>query len=481
MTLCHKTRPKTNGNLGSSFASWLVLTCLCVTGCTTLPTSNRAQDGFVSARGPARSQNINHAMGSGIQPPHQPQNAIQTSATPTTPSRRVENPSIAQASFVQPTGCADGCISGGCGPSGCAPGMPAGIAQSPGPIRRMFGAHGTDGCMACNQIGGACGSGDCQAPHGYVEFAPQGWNLYGVDPQEFICDGGDHDPRATLTLDDTINGLQPEDTVVHYTTESGDIAFQPSNRVCVYSPRFASTRKITAAVAGEKVLALSAIDRPRGPAGLDKDLPGLVVGDTVELGRADALKRIDGLRDLNRGMRFEGDLAPIAQNNVLEIVSALSTYQTGQLLDEQLALIEQSANAAVTWTVSEGVEVAIEDLRIPTITRDQQVEAFTIYDFPDAGRLRIVKMADKQHAKPGDEVSFAIRVQNVGDSAVNHVVITDNLVTRLAYVEDSQESDRDTEFRAVPNNGQSLRLEWKLTEELKVGESVLIEFRCKLR
>ena len=96
--------------------------------------------------------------------------------------------------------------------------------------------------------------------------------------------------------------------------------------------------------------------------------------------------------------------------------------------------------------------------------------------------MRIVKLANKQHALPGEKVSFAIRIENVGDSAVNNVVLTDNLTTRLEYVPDSQTVEgSEADFRTVPNEGSSLKLEWTLTEELKVGESVTIQFECLVR
>ncbi|MGB7344372.1 MAG: DUF11 domain-containing protein [Pirellulaceae bacterium] len=372
---------------------------------------------------------------------------------------------------------------------GQVPAQPVGFAN--GPIRVAINAarnRASDGCLSggcqsCNSD--ACGPdvGDCQScgPQGYVEYAPEGWNAFGVDPQEFICDGGDHQPAARLMHDDQIAGLEPEDTVVHYTTDAGDIHFQPSNRVCVYAPRFASIRKTTGAIAGEKVTGLSQVDLPLSTEGINKDLPGLVMRDSTELGRADMVKRLDFLRDRNRGVRVEGDLAPIQKSNVLEMMTTLSALQLDMLLDEQKALLEEHATAAIAWTIGESVEVAVEDLKAPVLTRDESVDAFTIYEFPDAGRLRIIKMADKGHAQPGEEVGFVIRVQNVGDSAVNNVVITDNLVSRLEYIAESQTTDRKSDFNVFPNSSESLRLEWKLTEELKVGESVAIEFRCKMR
>ena len=94
----------------------------------------------------------------------------------------------------------------------------------------------------------------------------------------------------------------PEDTVVHYTTEAGDIGIQASNRTCLYAPRFASVRKITGAVAGDHAIGAAQFDRPLGASGIDQPLPGLVMTDTIELAHADVARRIDAMRERIRGV-----------------------------------------------------------------------------------------------------------------------------------------------------------------------------------
>jgi uncharacterized repeat protein (TIGR01451 family) len=335
------------------------------------------------------------------------------------------------------------------------------------------------GCLSC---GG--GNQDCEAscrPHGYAMCTPQGWNAYGIDAQEFLCDGGDKSPPAVVLQNDSVAGLGLEDTVVHYTTTSGDIHVQPSNRACLYAPRFVAVRKITGAVAGGRAIGLRGMDRPVGPVRVEHDLHGLVVTESTELAHAEVSRRTDAMRERNRGVPVEGVLQPEQAAEVLAAVATLKLYDLGELRDNEIALLQELALAAVTWTVDESLEVAIADLKPPTLIRDQRVEGLTIYDFPDTGRLQIVKLADRSDALPGELVTFAIRIDNVGDSAVDHVVLVDNLTTRLEYVPDSQTCEgAKAEFRSEQNEGQSSKLEWTLTEELKVGESVTIRFQCKV-
>ena len=337
-------------------------------------------------------------------------------------------------------------------------------------------------CLSGSCLPG-CNRGACPpiVPHGYAMPPAQNWNAYGIDPQEFVCDGGDHDPRAIVRRDDSLAGLQSEDTVAHYTTESGDIHVQPSTRACVYSPRFASVRRISAAVAGERVIGLSGIARPVGPNRFEHQVPGLVINETTELAHAEVTRRPDAMRDRNRGVRMNGVIQPLLADDIMVVLAALANQEMAQLRDTDLALIERLANAAVAWTVDESVEVAIEDLKAPTLVRDRKVDSLTTYEFPNAGRLQILKLADRAHALPGEKVSFLIRVQNVGDSPVHHVVLADNLTTRLEYVEESQTCSVDAEFETQANEGQSLRLQWTLEEPLDVGESIEIRFECLLR
>lgn len=340
------------------------------------------------------------------------------------------------------------------------------------------GGNSACGCQACGPQ--ACAPQACQVtPHGYA-MMPQPCPP-GFDPQEYLCDGGDQDPRAIVRRDDSIGGLQPEDTVVHYTTDAGDIEINASNRVCVYAPRFASVRKITGAVSGGRAIGLKGFDLPVGANNLELNEGGVVIGETVELGHAEVARRIDAMRDRNRGVPVESVQQPIQAVDVMAVLAGLRFDQLSEMRDDEVALVERLALAAIAWTIDESVQVAIEDIKPPTLTRDQTVEGLTVYDFPDAGRLQIVKLADRADARPGDIVTFAIRVENVGDSAVSRVTLTDNLTTRLEYVPESQTASGGAEFSTVANAGESLQLIWKLTDKLRVGESVTIRFQCKVR
>ncbi|MFG0260885.1 MAG: DUF11 domain-containing protein [Novipirellula sp. JB048] len=339
------------------------------------------------------------------------------------------------------------------------------------------GTHGGALPGAARHAGAAGQTG----AHGYATYAYGGWNAHGVDANEFLCNGGDHPPHVAVRQDETLAGLDPEDTVVHYTTEAGDIEINSSNRVCVYAPRFASVRKITGAVAGGRTVGLAGVQHDVGLNRIHDETPGLVINDTTAIAHADVARRIDAMRDRNRGVRVEGVLQPEIAEDVLAALAGLSVLEMQQLQENQLAIVQASALAAQAWSIEESIEVAIEDMQPPTLSRDLRVEEIRVYDFPAAGRLQVSKFADRQHAQPGERVTFAIRIENVGDSAVGRVTLTDNLTTRLEYVPESQTCSGGAEFTSDRNEAESLTLQWRLTDELKVGESVTIRFQCKVR
>ena len=90
-------------------------------------------------------------------------------------------------------------------------------------------------------------------------------------------------------------------------------------------------------------------------------------------------------------------------------------------------------------------------------------------------------MASTKVAKPGDIVDFTIRFDNLGDQAIKHVVLIDNLTTRLEYVPGTAQSSRPAEFSTEVNEGDSLVLRWDFADPLPVGAGGLVRFHCRVR
>ncbi|WP_153556992.1 DUF11 domain-containing protein [Roseimaritima sediminicola] len=340
------------------------------------------------------------------------------------------------------------------------------------------------GRAASRPVGGPGSESDsagcgCCSKSRYFTSGP--WNQTGVDPQEFLCDGGDYRDDAHVRRDDAIVGVDLEDTVVKYTTEAGDIHVQPSNRVCLYAPRFAAVRKVTEAAAGGRAVGAKGYDLPEGPGRIDLNQPSSAVTAQHGPERQVAARTPDAMRDRNRGVPVENVDQPLLAEDTVAVLANLSLMVRGQLTEADKPWLSKGALAAETWTIEENVAVTVNDVKPVEQIRHAAAEGLTVYEFPDAGRLRIAKLADKHNALPGDIVTFLLRVDNVGDSPVHDIVLTDNLTTRLEYVEGSQTCSVGAEFETQQNQGASLRLSWRLTDRLGVGESASIRFRCRVR
>ena len=83
---------------------------------------------------------------------------------------------------------------------------------------------------------------------------------------EYLCDGGDYVTPAGVQADWTIQGLEQEDAISHYDTADGRVLVTPSNRVCIYAPRFAAVRRVVQPIAHEQPVFVNATLEELSPA-----------------------------------------------------------------------------------------------------------------------------------------------------------------------------------------------------------------------
>jgi len=92
-----------------------------------------------------------------------------------------------------------------------------------------------------------------------------------------------------------------------------------------------------------------------------------------------------------------------------------------------------------------------------------------------------VKLASTGHALPGEEVTFTLRFDNIGDQVIGNVTIVDNLTTRLEYVPDSARSSVEAKFSTEANDVGSLVLRWEIKAPVEPGAGGVLTFCCKVR
>ena len=137
--------------------------------------------------------------------------------------------------------------------------------------------------------------------------------------------------------------------------------------------------------------------------------------------------------------------------------------------------------AAQSWDSDLHVQVAEGKVK-PLVVRDALAAAETVVDGRPVGpMIRLYKVASASYARPGDEIDFTIRFDNVGNELIGNVTIVDNLTNRLEYIADSSECSKPGEFKTEKNSGDSQTLRWEITDPLEAGDGGIIHFRCRVR
>ncbi|TWT39572.1 DUF11 domain-containing protein [Blastopirellula retiformator] len=335
-------------------------------------------------------------------------------------------------------------------------------------------------------FGGACGPGNC---------GPGGCGPYGCDPammatgqpmpcnsyDEWVCDGGDSHLHTKIGDDFSVRGLDIEDTVVHYDTLAGCREVAPSNKVCIYAPRFAAVRKIygiNAELTNQGPYANNANLGLQGQ--LNNGIPTNVnqpLQPVANLGPKNAqtfLDRTIGVELANRQVlvEFVREFQAFEDFNIIK---------AGIFDATEKLMLATSIQNAIAWTENQAVQVVIEGRKAHELDSEKGAQEAVLFDLDGKPCIRIVKLASKADAQPGDIVDFTLRFDNLGDQRVGNVTILDNLSPRLELVPDTAQCSVDADFLTLPNEKDSLLLRWEIKESLDIGQGGVIRFKCKVR
>lgn len=301
-------------------------------------------------------------------------------------------------------------------------------------------------------------------------------------PDEYLFDGGDrgypvhYEGRG-------IAGLESEDTVAEFTDSTGKSRVRVTNRVAIYSPKFGNITNITHASEDVSVGRLTASTSSVRNAGLRND---------VALSQQSQPLKLQNLVERKRGSEIEVGQKLITSRQETRLAAHVHTLYpantwhfvtTGALLNSEEARLAESLQAAVAWSrkqypiISSKLE-SVGDIK--STFRDTEVVGLKENPL-SAGRLRIVKLADKHVAEPGDIVTFTIRYDNQGHRELSDLVITDNLTPRLQYVPDSGTSDRAGRLVTEDNGEGSLVLRWELDQPLPGRQGGVVTFQARVK
>ena len=298
---------------------------------------------------------------------------------------------------------------------------------------------------------------------------------------EYLCDGGDFGMPAGVHADWHIEGLEQEDTIAHYDTIDGRTVVTPSNKVCIYAPRFAAIRQVVDPLGYARFDSAGGAIQKVAPVRIDEQEEAIAALAEIE-------PSIDRLREppsLLLERKHPGELGrdrrAVATVGFLAPYANLEIVRTGEIIGDDRVKIARASLAAITWAGDQAAQVLLDSRQAHADV--SVLSPGTIYHLfePNNPKLRLCKLASTGAALPGEEVEFTLRFDNIGDRVIGNVTIVDNLTTRLEYVPDSQKASVEANFSTQVNDGDSLVLRWEIIEPLQPGKGGVLQFRARVR
>ncbi len=298
---------------------------------------------------------------------------------------------------------------------------------------------------------------------------------------EYLCDGGDALPSVRVRQDWSLDGLEMEDTVVHYDTIDGDTHVEPSNRVCLYAPRFASVRKVYGIAQYDYLDRIARVDQPVPIEGLGDVQIATTSVQPVRPGLNLGAAAASGIRERTPPIGLDNRQGLVATQGSLLPYEDYTDLQRAMLDNSEKARLAELIQAAMVWSHDTAVQVLIDNIATHEDVSLAGTQSVYLYSLEGKPRLRVCKLASRTEARPGETVEFTLQFENVGDQVIGNVTVVDNLTTRLEYVEDSQTCSLEASFSSAINQGESATLRWEITPPMKVGEGGVIRFTCRVR
>lgn len=345
----------------------------------------------------------------------------------------------------------DPCETNPCEIQACPP-VPRWPAAGPNPM-----APGMMACDVCNM----------PSPETYTD--------------EYLCDGGDRDTPVHYDSRSRI-GLDTEDTILEYTDVRGNGKVRPSNKVCIYAPRFASVRTVSRPHEDSTTDEVAGLGQRFAPGGIQTRLKASHNVKREMTGRLAVRSRASGLgSDALQGVVSQLR-SPTVHEKLLNVYQSLTFVRFGRIDDADSARLNYGLQAATLWTREEYPVIAAKtDMPLEGHFEESTATITAIEERQSPEDLRIVKLADKKTAVQGDDIEFTIRYDNLGGTEVHYVKIIDNLTPRLQYLEDSATSDRPGHLSIEDNGEGSQILTWELDEPLPARSGGVITFRARVR
>lgn len=302
---------------------------------------------------------------------------------------------------------------------------------------------------------------------------------------EYLTDGGDKQGAVRVDEDWTVHNLETEDTVAHFDTLDGRTLVEPSNTVRIYAPRFNSVRKIEGINGSEQITALTVANNQFGLiTEKRKERTGFTAQETLA-GFARTRSTLGGVGGRNIIGSAGSQQGLVGYSNYESVMLYSNLLRQEKMRASELALLSKGRIFAKSWQGAEGTKVRIDALAPMGAVSEEGAESFFQIeidkDESKTAKLRLIKVADKEAAQPGDVIEFSLRFDNVGNQTIGNVTILDNLTSRLEFLPDTALSSLKSGFAVQANDSGSFTLRFEITEPLEPGQFGVVQFRCRVK
>ena len=299
---------------------------------------------------------------------------------------------------------------------------------------------------------------------------------------EYIVSGSDTG-KPVYVEDWTVHNFDSGNTVAHFDTLDGQIVVEPSNRVHIYAPRFGSIRKVEGLLHEGQITGLVATQNQQVSS---QNRSAVQTGFTeqeenTKYARTQAqLNSIDGQR---RGAGMESAQSLGGYDNYLVVDSDMLLQRTFGFGGTAKTQLERGAMNAKAWLGNEGIKIQVNELAPMSASGiDGAAVYFQIEDKQSrTSKLRLIKVASKESAQPGEIVEFTLRFDNVGNQLLGNVTILDDLTGRLEFLPGTAVASLKSGFIPQPNARGTLTLRFEIIDPLAPGDFGVIQFQCRVR
>lgn len=301
-------------------------------------------------------------------------------------------------------------------------------------------------------------------------------------PDEYLFDGGDR--KLPIHYDDfAMLGLDSEDAIAEYYDDEGKRHVRPSSRVAVYAPRFGAVTTVSGPTEGVVVNRASETQMEQRGSGLRGREAAIDQEQRESTQRMVTRSRSSSLLTQLAQTEALQSLAVEGHNNTQGFLQTYTFLKSGEFLRTEEAQLSSSIQSAGVWTRELYPVIAATEVSAGALSGRFNAAEYAGLEqkFVKPGRLRIIKLADKTVAEPGDIITFSIRYDNLGDREVRDVVIIDNLTPRLEYVDDSATSNHDGRLVTQDNGEGSLILRWEFDQPVAGRKGGVVTFQARVR